>query len=64
MFNNFHKLTKIDIQLNLSKAITQKKAQKYVWSKVLQNALVEHSAILSTYTKLPPAFTAFVLSIF
>ena len=33
-------------------------------SKVLQNALVEHSAILLTCTKLPLVFKTFVLSIF
>ena len=33
-------------------------------SKILQNALVEHSAILLTCTKLPLVFKTFVLSIF
>ena len=33
-------------------------------SKVLQNAPVEHSAILLTCTKLPPVFKTYVLSIF
>ena len=33
-------------------------------SKVLQNALLEHSAILSTFIKLPFVFKTFVLSIF
>ena len=33
-------------------------------SKVLQNAQVEHSAILSSFIKLPFAFKTFVMSIF
>ena len=33
-------------------------------SKVLQNALIEHSAILSTFIKLPFVFKTFILSIF
>ena len=33
-------------------------------SKVLQNALMEHSAILSTFIKLPFVFKTFVLSFF
>ena len=36
----------------------------YCWSKVLQNAPREHSAILSTFIKLPFVFKTFVLSIF
>ena len=32
--------------------------------KVLQNALLEHSAILLTFIKPPPVFKTFVLSIF
>ena len=33
------------------------------WSKVLQNALLEHSAILSTCIKVPSVFKTFVLSV-
>ena len=36
----------------------------YCRSKVLQNALLEHSAILSTFIELPFVFNTFVLSIF
>ena len=35
--------------------------QNYCRSKVLQNALLEHSAVLWTCFELPPAFKTFVL---
>ena len=51
---------------------TQNKTPKYVFntdnrlyrSKVLQNAPMEHSAVLLTFSKLPPGFKTFILSIF
>ena len=61
------------IQLNLSSAATQKEHQKFVFNtKLLFNAgqkycrmlQRKHSAILSTFIKLPFVIKIFVLSIF
>ena len=59
----------IILQLNLSQAATQKKTKQIGFSrliiaiKVMQNAPVEHSAVLLTCIEISHGFETFVLTI-